>query len=143
MGRLAIRPGVAGIVLDARHRVLLHRRHVGDGWAPPSGSIEPGETIEAALRRELEEETGLQVAIDRIVGIYSEPGIQIVHYPDDHDVHFVTTVIACHALRGSLHDSGEGSSWGWFAPDQLPEPLLAYAGVWIQDAMSGAEPLLR
>jgi 8-oxo-dGTP pyrophosphatase MutT (NUDIX family) len=134
---------VAGIVFDARRRVLLHRRHVGNGWAPPSGSVEPGETIEAALRRELEAETGLQVAIDRIVGIYSEPSAQIVRYPGERDVHFVTTVIACHVLRGTLRDCGEGGGWAWFGVTDLPDPLLAYARRWIEDANAGGEPLLR
>jgi 8-oxo-dGTP pyrophosphatase MutT (NUDIX family) len=140
---LTIRPGVAAIVFDRNRRVLLHRRHVGDGWAPPSGRIEAGETVESALRRELLEETGLEVGIDRVVGVYSEPATQIVHYPDDQHVHYVTTVVACHVLRGALHSSLEGGRWEWFDPSAPPEPLLPYARRWIEDAARGNESLLR
>src|SRR5574338_261268 len=73
---LQIRPGVAAIVRDAAGRVLLHRRRVGGGWAPPSGAVEPGETVAAALHRELSEETALAVADARLVAIYSDPAYQ-------------------------------------------------------------------
>ena len=143
MMALTVQPGVAGIVFDARHRVLLHRRHVGNGWAPPSGRVEPRESVEDALRRELVEETGLEVAIDRIVGVYSEPTTQIVRYPDDREVHYVTTVVACHVLRGNLSASLEGADWGWWPLDALPEPMLDYARLWIRAAQLAGEPLLR
>jgi len=138
---LSVLPGVAALVFDQRGRILLHRRRVGDGWAPPSGRVEPGESVEQVLRRELAEETGLQVAIDRVVGVYSEPATQIVRYPD-REVHYVTTVIACHVLRGELHGTDEGSAWSWFSLGELPEPLLPYAKMWISDG-SADEPLLR
>jgi 8-oxo-dGTP diphosphatase len=140
---LTIRPGVAAIVFDRNRRMLLLRRHVGGGWAPPSGRVEPGETVEAALRRELLEETGLEVGIDRVVGVYSEPATQIVHYPGDQHVHYVTTVVACHVLRGVLRSSPEGGRWKWCDPTDPPEPLLPYARRWIEDAAKGNESLLR
>lgn len=90
---LTIRPGVAGVVRDAQDRILLHRRRVGGGWAPPSGSLEAGEGLHAGLRRELREETGLEVDIERLVGIYSDPAFQIVHYPDGSVIQFVTCLL--------------------------------------------------
>jgi len=67
----AIRPGVAAVLRDGDGRILLHRRRVGGGWAPPSGSVEPGETLLAALHRELHEETGLAATVERAIGVYS------------------------------------------------------------------------
>jgi ADP-ribose pyrophosphatase YjhB (NUDIX family) len=133
---LTVRPGVAAIVRDPPGRILLHRRRVGDGWAPPSGSLEPGEALHAGLHRELREETGLTVTIERLVGVYSDPTYQIVHYPDGRAVHFVTCLFCCRVLEGTLQGSMEGTAWEWFQPDALPEDLLPYARVWLQDALS-------
>jgi ADP-ribose pyrophosphatase YjhB (NUDIX family) len=133
---LAIRPGVAGVIRDAQGHVLLHRRRVGGGWAPPSGSLEPGEDIRAGLFRELREETALTVDIERLVGVYSDPAYQIIHYPDGRAVQFVTCLFACRLRDGDLQGSEEGTAWAWFSPACLPEDLTSYARIWLRDALS-------
>lgn len=140
---MAIRPGVAAVVRDAAGRVLLHRRRVGHGWAPPSGSVEPGEDVLGALRREIAEETGLQVVVERLVGVYSDPAFQVVRYPDGRTVHFVTSLFVCRLAGGTLRGSDEGLEWGWFAPGSLPQPLLPYAEVWLRDALTSQPPVVR
>jgi 8-oxo-dGTP diphosphatase len=141
---LAIRPGVAAIIHSDRGW-LLHRRRVGDGWAPVSGHVEPGETLTAALHREVLEETGVTIAVERLVSLYSDPAFQIVAYPDGSRVQFVTALFACRVTGGTLRGSDEGTEWGWFAPSDLPEPLLPYARVWLADAASVpvGEPVIR
>jgi len=133
---LAIRPAVAAVVWDAHGRILLHRRRAGGGWAPPSGSLEPGEDVHAGLVRELDEETGLTTDVERLIGVYSDPTYQIVHYPDGRMIQFVTCLFSCRLRVGTLQGSDEGIAWAWFAPDTLPEDLTAYARVWLQDALS-------
>lgn len=135
---LTIRPGVAGVVVGDEGNILLHRGSVGDGWAPPSGAVEPGEDLHAALRRELREETRLEVEIGRLVGVYSDPQFQVVRYPDGSSVHFVTSLFTCQVQAGPLAGSDGGTAWAWFAPGSFPEPLLPYADRWLQDAL--AEP---
>lgn len=64
------------IVFDARGRVLLIRRKnppFQGGYALPGGFVDVGERIEDACRRELNEETGLNVGELRLVGVYSDP----------------------------------------------------------------------
>lgn len=59
--------GVGAIVTDDENRVLLIREH--DRWQTPGGEVEPGETHETALRREVEEETGLLVEPGDLVAV--------------------------------------------------------------------------
>lgn len=136
----SIQPGVAACLFDAHGRILLHQRRAGGGWAPPSGTVEVGETVLAALHRELHEETALTVAVTRVVGVYSDPAYMIVAYPDGRVTHFVTTLFRCAVVSGTLHGNDEGLAWGWFAPDALPDGLTAYARVWLADALPEPPP---
>lgn len=138
----SIRPGVAAVLRDASGRVLLHRRRVGGGWAPPSGAVEPGEDVVAALHRELQEETALTATVERAVGVYSDPAYMVVAYPDGRVVHFVTTLFLCRAEAGTLVGNDEGLDWRWFPADALPADLTAYARVWLADALSGPQQMM-
>ena len=139
-----MRPGVAAVVRDPHGRVLLHHRRVGRAWAPPSGSVEPGETVLAAVEREIHEETTLRIVVERLVGVYSDPEYQIVDYPDGRRVHFVTCLFLCRAETSDVLGNDEGLGWAWFAPDALPDDLLPYARLWLADALrSRPEPFLR
>lgn len=53
--------------------VLIERRYPPPGWALPGGFVEVGETVEAAAVREAREETGLEVALGALLGVYSDP----------------------------------------------------------------------
>ncbi len=131
-GRAA--PGVGAVVLDGSGRVLLHRRRVEEAWAPPSGRLEPGESIEEAVVRELDEETGLDVDRLDFVGVMSDPSYQVVTYPSGERVQFITSLFLVRS-SGKLQGSEEGLEWGWFDPKSLPSPLTAYARPWIEEAL--------
>ncbi len=65
------------VILDPRGRVLLIRRKndpFKGGFALPGGFVDAGETVEAACRREVLEETGISVRDLHLVGVYSDPG---------------------------------------------------------------------
>jgi 8-oxo-dGTP diphosphatase len=53
--------------------VLIERRNPPPGWALPGGFVDVGETVERAAVREAREETGLDVELTRLLGVYSDP----------------------------------------------------------------------
>jgi 8-oxo-dGTP diphosphatase len=59
-------PSVATLCRDASNRILLVKESDTGTWSTPGGAIEPGETPELAAIREVQEETGLEVVIDRL-----------------------------------------------------------------------------
>jgi ADP-ribose pyrophosphatase YjhB (NUDIX family) len=65
--------GSSAIVTNDRNRILLQRRTDSGNWALPGGMMDIGETFAESPIREVKEETGFDVQIDRIVGIYSDP----------------------------------------------------------------------
>lgn len=123
-GGLRVRVTCGVVVLDERERVLLmHRR--GDGtWGLPGGGLEPGETWEQAARRECREETGWDVDLRGLLGIYSDPGTQVHRYPSGDTVHFVGAVFLGSPRRRSGESDGEATELGWFPLDRLPAPLF-------------------
>src|SRR5207248_1579801 len=60
--------------------VLIERRFPPPGWALPGGFVERGETVEAAAVREALEETGLNVTLTELLGIYSDPARDPRHH---------------------------------------------------------------
>ena len=141
----SIAPGVAAVVFDRDGRVLLGRRIDRGEWGLPSGHVEVGETVVDAVCREVREETGLEVAVDRLIGVYSDPTWQVFGYPSGDVVHFVTTCFACRVVGGRLEPDGvETAEAAFFEPDRLPADLLRMHPAWLRDARAGSiAPFVR
>ena len=134
---MQIRPGVAAVIFDRTGRVLLQRRDDTGRWGLPGGSMDPGETVHAALVREVREETGLDVEPLRLVGVYSDPANhQVVHYPDGNVIHFVSTVLECAVRGGTLTTCAESLELAWHAPEALPADVMPIARIRIRDAVA-------
>lgn len=131
---LGIRPSVSAVILDRRGRLLLQQRSDGGQWGLPGGSVEIGESVAAAVRREVREETGLIVTVRRLIGVYSEPERQVVRYPDGNVWHYVNVCFECAARGGALRTCDETLALGWFPPRRPPATLLANHAIRIRDA---------
>lgn len=140
-----IRPGVSAVVFDADGRILLQQRTDNGLWGLPGGAVEFGESILEALHREVREKTGLTIAIERLVGVYSHPDHhQIITYADGNVLHFVSTCFACCPTGGTLTLGDETAGLAWFAAPAWPPSLMAVHRVRIDDALArAAAPFVR
>lgn len=116
---------VCGVVAEDPSGDVLLLRRAGEGtWGLPGGGVHPGETWAQAALRECMEETGWEVELRGLLGIYSDPATQTYRYPDGRMVQFFGVVFLATALRRSGIPDGEASAVEFFALDDLPEPLF-------------------
>ncbi|MEV6849312.1 NUDIX domain-containing protein [Actinoplanes sp. NPDC051411] len=112
------------VVLDDHSRILLMRRRGEGTWGIPGGGIEVGETWQQAARRECREETGWEIELHELLGLYSDPASQTHRYPNGRVVHCVGAVFLASPRHRTGTPDGEATELGWFTLDQLPAPLF-------------------
>ncbi|GAB2614920.1 NUDIX domain-containing protein [Streptomyces capparidis] len=111
-------PGVTAVVLDASGRILLNRRSDTGRWAVLAGILEPGEQPAHAAAREVYEETGVRVAVERLAAVRTTEEIA---YPNGDRARYLDVVFRCRAVGGEARVADDESlEVGWFAPDALP-----------------------
>ena len=99
-------PTVSILTFDESDRVLLVRHVEGNDWTTPGGMIEPYEIPASAAVREMWEETGLHVALTRLVGVFGGP-LCCSTYSNGDKLAWVSTLFAARPLRGTLKPDGE------------------------------------
>jgi 8-oxo-dGTP diphosphatase len=129
-GRVAV--GAACAIFDGRGHVLLVRHTYGRlNWELPGGGSDSGESPAETARRELREETDLELAVDRLTGVY---------YEIDHDsepiLHFV---FRCRWDPGlvPVPSSPEIADVGFWPILDLPTPISDFTERRVSDAWSG------
>jgi ADP-ribose pyrophosphatase YjhB (NUDIX family) len=131
---LGVRPSVSAVIFDGRGRLLLQQRSDGGQWGLPGGSVEIGESVHDAVIREVREETGLQVTVLRLIGVYSEPALQVVRYPDGNVWHYVNVCFECAVRSGELTTCDETLALRYVPTARLPATLLPNHRIRIRDA---------
>jgi ADP-ribose pyrophosphatase YjhB (NUDIX family) len=116
-------------------RILLMRRSDNEHWGLPGGYVEPGESVRSAAEREVREETGYEIAVGRLVGVYSDPRAQVIDYGDGRRVHAIN--LCFEAVAGEQRELGtpdETLDFGFFAVDALPQPFVPIHSIRVSDA---------
>ncbi|HEU5029254.1 MAG TPA: NUDIX domain-containing protein [Spirillospora sp.] len=106
-------PAVNVVVENNNGEILMIRRTDNDNWALPGGAIDIGESVTQAAIRETKEETGIDVEITGLVGIYSDPK-HVIHYTSNNEVRQeFSIVLRGRAISGETRESKESSVVVW------------------------------
>ena len=138
-------PGATATIFDAeRKNVLLTQRTDNGRWCLPSGAMDPGESAEETCVREVMEETGLEVRVTRLVGIYTSPDL-IIEYADGDRCQAVAMTFGAKVIGSELRLSDETTDYGYFPVDSLNNvDLMEYHLEQIQDAVKNLpEAIMR
>ncbi|MHA2030611.1 MAG: NUDIX domain-containing protein [Candidatus Kariarchaeaceae archaeon] len=117
------------VAIIDKEQVLLTKRDDFEVWCLPSGGMENGESVAQAAIRETKEETGLDVELKSLVGIYSRIG----ELSGTHSILFSAT-----PNGGTIQiQPGETIDVRFFSIDNLPVDMLIGHRTYIEDAISG------
>jgi ADP-ribose pyrophosphatase YjhB (NUDIX family)/ketosteroid isomerase-like protein len=115
--------GIGGAIVQDGRVVLIKRRYepLAGQWSLPGGTLELGETLEAAVAREMLEETGLQVAVGPVVDVFD----RILLDPDERvRYHFVLIDYLCRPVGGALCAGSDVADAVYASLDELPSYRL-------------------
>ncbi len=115
--------GVGAIIVAKDGRLFLARRgplakNERGQWEFPGGSVEFGERLKDALRREIAEEYGVQIEVGELLDV-------VDHLLPDEGQHWVSPTFLCRIVEGEpiIREPGKCAEIGWFHPDEVPTNL--------------------
>lgn len=118
---------VAGIVVRDDGRVLVIKRDDNGHWEAPGGVLELDESFEDGVRREVLEETGLAVSVERLTGVYKN----LTHG-------IVALVYRCRPAGGEPHATEEAREIRWMTTEEVQSAMVPAFGVRVLDAFEEA-----
>ena len=124
--------GVGAVVLDGGRVLLVKRAHepLKGEWSVPGGTVDVGETLEEAIRREVREETCLEVEVGPIVDVLDR-----IRYDPDGRVkfHYVLVDFLCRPLSGTLQCASDAEEAAWAERTDLGRYGVAEATISVID----------
>jgi 8-oxo-dGTP pyrophosphatase MutT (NUDIX family) len=125
---------VFGILFsDDKKKILLIQRRDIPVWVLPGGGVETGETAEEAVIREMLEETGLTVSIER----------QVAEYSPVNKLTQLTKVFECKHIAGLQQKGPETRDIQFFDVQNLPKLIPPTFPKWIGDALSNEPSIIK
>lgn len=111
-------PSVTAIVRDEQGDILLIHKTDNGLWALPGGGHDVGESITQTVVREVEEETGISVLVEDIVGLYTDPQ-HVIGYDDGEVRQQFSICFHARPIGGTLRTSSESKEVRWVSPADL------------------------
>lgn len=119
--------GAAAVILDSEGKILLVKHNYGKyNWELPGGLSEQKESAEETAKREVFEETGLEVTVGRLTGVY---------YELEHDMHHFAFICTINETQQPQPDSKEVTECKYFSIENLPRPISDFTIKRIQEAL--------
>ena len=113
--------GTTCIIYDKEKGILLEKRADNGMWCLPGGSIELGETLEEALKREVKEETSLDIFNPKLFDV--KAGVHMI-YPNTDEVYYTDIIYTTNEYAGELKPDAESEEIAWIPIDQLPDNIM-------------------
>lgn len=124
-----------GVVVRNKYgQILLERRADCGFWSLLGGRLNFGESLADAALREVREETGLSITIERVVGVYSVAD-RVITYPGGDSVQPVVTVVEAYCTDAELQKSEESLELRFFAPGEIPREVWPGAQQPLEDCL--------
>ncbi|KAA2261025.1 NUDIX domain-containing protein [Solihabitans fulvus] len=116
----SVKPAVSAFVQDVAGRLLMIRRTDNDLYSIPGGGQEVGETLAQTAVREVKEETGIDVEVTGLIGLYSNPA-HVIAYDDGEVRQEFSICFRARLIGGKLRTSSESKEVEWVAHERLDE----------------------
>ncbi len=123
---------ISGAVINDRGQFLTIQRRDNLRWELPGGVLELGETIESGVIREVEEETGIVVSVDRLSGVYKNMSRGII-----------ALVFRCGVVGGSQRITSEAVDVKWMSPREVTQHMVEAFAVRLLDAVTNGPASIR
>ncbi len=123
---------VAATITSGDGRILVTQRRDNGRWEPPGGVLELDEDIQRGLHREVREETGLDIEIDRLTGIYKNMKLGVV-----------ALMFRCRPVGGELALNDEVRAFKWIQPAEVTALLAEVFAIRVIDALAASEVAVR
>ncbi|MFI9636619.1 NUDIX hydrolase [Nocardia sp. NPDC051929] len=114
----SVKVAVSAFVRDSQGRILMIHRTDNDHYSIPGGGLEAGETVTQALVREVKEETGIDVQVTDLIGIFSNPE-HVIAYDDGEVRQEFSICFRADPIGGELRTSSESKEVRWVAPSDV------------------------
>lgn len=129
------------IIVNEKGEILFQRRGDVNMWGLPGGALELGESAEEALLREIKEETGLEIRIERPLGVYTK---YFSEYPNGDRAQTIGFIFVCRSSGGLLKGDGtESLELKYFSPEEIPALYFKQHEDAINDYRTGKSGIFR